>query len=74
MQIFIQWIAQNFGEIVLLAVKCQEVMKLVDSHGSSLLLFMMKVMVGYFVSDTHKVITVFILVMLVLVLLELTEQ
>jgi hypothetical protein len=45
MQIFIQWIAQNFGEIVLLAVKCQEVMKLVDSHGGSLLLFMMKVMV-----------------------------
>jgi hypothetical protein len=37
------------------------------------LLFMMKVMVWYFVSDTHKGMSTPILVILVLVLLQLTE-
>jgi hypothetical protein len=32
----------------------------VRSHGSSSLLFIMKVMVLYFVSDTHKVVTALI--------------
>jgi hypothetical protein len=35
-------------------------MKSVDSHGSSLLLFMIRVMVWHFVSDSHKVMTVLI--------------
>jgi hypothetical protein len=38
---------------------CQELMKSVGSHGSSSLLFMMKMMVWYFMSDTHDVIVVF---------------
>jgi hypothetical protein len=36
-------------------------MKSVDSHGSSLLLFTMRVMVWHFVSDSHKVMTVLII-------------
>ncbi len=31
--------------------------KSVDSHGRSLLLLVLKVMVGHFVSDTHEVMT-----------------
>jgi hypothetical protein len=37
------------------------------------LLFVMEVMVQYFVSDTHKVITTLLCVMLVLVLLKVTQ-
>jgi hypothetical protein len=49
-------------------------MKSLQSHGSRSLLFMMKVMVLYFVHDTHKVMTTLILFILVLVLLEQTQQ
>ncbi len=44
------------------------------SHGSLLLLFMMKVIVSHFVIDIHKVMTTPILVVLVLVLLEFSLQ
>ncbi len=36
------------------------------SHGGYLLLFMMKVMVGYFVIDTHKVMTTLLYVVFIL--------
>ncbi len=38
-------------------------MKSVCSYGSSSLLFMMKVMVGHFVSDSHKVTTTLIVML-----------
>jgi hypothetical protein len=40
-----------------ICIHCQELMKLVGSHGSSAMLFMMKVMVWHFFSDSHKVMT-----------------
>ncbi len=51
---------------------CLKLMNLVKSHGSSSLLFMMKVIVWHFVSDAH--ITALICVALVWFLLELTEK
>jgi hypothetical protein len=44
---FTEWFAQNFGQIILHSPLpiIGELMKSVDSHGSSSLLFMMKVMV-----------------------------
>ncbi len=44
------------------------------SHGSSSLPFMMKVLVWYFASDTHKIMIKLILIILVLVLLVQTPQ
>ncbi len=52
----------------------QELIKFVGSHGSLLLLFMTKVMAWHFLSDTQKVMTALIHVMLILILLELTGQ
>jgi hypothetical protein len=49
-------------------------MKLVGGHGSWSLLFMMKVLVWNFMSDTHEVMTTFILIVLVSVSLYLTVQ
>jgi hypothetical protein len=43
---------------------CWELMKLMDSHGSLSLLFMMIVMVWCFVSGSHKVMTVLAVVLL----------
>ncbi len=53
----------------------QELMKkLVESHGSLSLLFVMKVIVQHLKADAHKVMTPLIVVMLVLVSLELPIQ
>jgi hypothetical protein len=53
----------------------QELMKkLVESHGSLSLLFMMKVIFQHLKADAHKVMTPLIVVMLVLVSLELPIQ
>jgi len=44
-------------EYRLICIHCRELMKLVGSHGSSAMLFMMKVMVWHFFSDSDKVMT-----------------
>jgi hypothetical protein len=48
---------------MLIYTHCWEVMNSVGSHGSLLLLFVMKVMVCHFVSDSHKVMTALIVVL-----------
>ncbi len=50
---------------LLICTHCQELMKSVETNGSSLLLFRMIVAVWHFVSDTHKVMTALHLVVLV---------
>jgi hypothetical protein len=45
---------------LLIYTHCQKLMNSVGSHGSLSLLFMMRVMVWCFVSNTHKVMTAFI--------------
>ncbi len=49
---------------MLMYIHCWELMKTLGSHGSPSLPFMTKVMVGHFVSDTHKVMTALIRVLL----------
>jgi len=51
-----------------------ELMNLVGSHGSSSLLFMMKVMVCHFVSNSHDVITALIVVLPSIVVVEISLQ
>jgi hypothetical protein len=50
--------------ILIYTTHCEELMKSVCSYGSSSLLFMMKVMVGHFVSDSHKVMTTLIVMLI----------
>ncbi len=50
-----------------------ELIKAAGSHGSSSLIFMIRVMVWHIMSDTSKVVTVLILVVLILILLEMTD-
>jgi hypothetical protein len=45
---------------MLIYTHCWELMNSVGSHGSSSLLFVMKVMVCHFVSDSHEVMTALI--------------
>jgi hypothetical protein len=47
---------------MLIYINCWELMNSVGSHGSSSLLFVMKVMVCHFVSDSHEVMTALIVV------------
>jgi hypothetical protein len=51
---------------ILVYAHCQKLMKSVESHGSSSLLFMMKVMVSHVVSDAHEVMTGIALIMFLL--------
>jgi hypothetical protein len=53
---------------------CWELMNSVESHGSSSLLFMMKVMVCHFVSDSHEVMTALIVVLPLIVVDEISLQ
>jgi hypothetical protein len=46
----------------------------VGSHGSLSLLFMMKVMVCHFVSDSHEVMTALIVVLPLIVVVEISLQ
>ncbi len=48
---------------ILVYTHCPELMKSVKSHGSLSLLFMMKLMVWHFVSDSHKVMTILIIML-----------
>jgi hypothetical protein len=47
---------------MLIYTNCWELMNSVGSHGSSSLLFMMKVTVSHFVSNSHEVMTALIVV------------
>jgi hypothetical protein len=51
-----------------------ELMNLVGSHGSLSLLFMMKVMVCHFVSNSHEVMIALIVVLPLIVVLEISLQ
>ncbi len=49
-------------------------MNSVGSHGSSSLLFVMKLMVCHFVSDSHEVMTALIVVLPLIVVVEISLQ
>jgi hypothetical protein len=59
---------------LLVYTHCWELMNLVGSHGSSSLLFVMKVMVCHFVSDSHEVMTALIVVLPLIVVVEISLQ
>jgi hypothetical protein len=59
---------------MLIYTHCWEVMNSVGSHGSLLLLFVMKVMVCHFVSDSHEVMTALIVVLPLIVVVEISLQ
>ncbi len=59
---------------MLIYTHCWELMNSVGSHGSSSLLFMMKVMVCHFVSDSHEVMTALIVVLPLIVVVEISLQ
>ncbi len=62
------------GYYMLIYTHCWELMNSVGSHGSSSLLFMMKVMVCHFVSDSHEVMTALIVVLPIIVVVEISLQ
>jgi hypothetical protein len=57
---------------MLIYTHCWELMSSVGSHGSSSLLFMMKVMVCHFVSNSHEVMTALIVVLPLIVVVEIS--
>ncbi len=59
---------------MLIYTHCWELMNSVGSHGSSSLLFMMKVMVCHFVSDSHEVMTALIVMLPLIVVVEISLQ
>jgi hypothetical protein len=59
---------------MLIYTHCWELMNLVGSHGSLSLLFVMKVMVCHFVSDSHEVMTALIVVLPLIVVVEISLQ
>jgi hypothetical protein len=59
---------------MLIYTHCWELMNSVGSHGSLSLLFMMKVMVCHFVSDSHEVMTALIVVLPSIVVVEISLQ
>jgi hypothetical protein len=59
---------------MLIYTHCWELMNPVGSHGSSSLLFVMKVMVGHFVSDSRDVMTAIIVVLPFIVVVEISLQ
>jgi uncharacterized membrane protein YkvI len=59
---------------MLIYTHCWELMNSVGSHGSLSLLFMMKVMVCHFVSDSHEVMTALIVVLPIIVVVEISLQ
>jgi len=62
------------GDYMLIYTHCWELMNSVGSHGSSSLLFVMKVMVCHFVSDSHEVMTALIVVLPLIVVVEISLQ
>ncbi len=59
---------------MLIYTHCWELMNSVGSHGSSSLLFVMKVMVCYFVSNSHEVMTALIVMLPLIVVVEISLQ
>ncbi len=59
---------------MLIYTHCWELMNSVGSHGSLSLLFVMKVMVCHFVSDSHEVMTSLIVVLPLIVVVEISLQ
>jgi hypothetical protein len=57
---------------ILIYTHCWELMNSVGSHGSLSLLFVMKVMVCHFVSDSHEVINALIVVLPLIVVVEIS--
>jgi len=51
-----------------------ELMNLVGSHGSSSLLFVMKVMVYHFVNDSHEVMIALIVILPLIIVVEISLQ
>jgi hypothetical protein len=59
---------------MLIYTHCWELMNSVGSHGSLSLLFVVKVMVCHFVSDSHEVMTALIVVLPLIVVVEISLQ
>ncbi len=59
---------------MLIYTHCWELMNSVGSHGSLSLLFVMKVMVCHFVSDSHEVMTALIVMLPIIVVVEISLQ
>jgi hypothetical protein len=59
---------------MLIYIQCWELMNLVGSHGSLSLLFVMKVMVCHFVSNSHEVMTALIVLLPLIVVVEISLQ
>jgi hypothetical protein len=59
---------------MLIYTHCWELMSSVGSHCSSSLLFVMKVMVCHFVSNSHEVMTALIVVLPLVVVVEISLQ
>jgi hypothetical protein len=59
---------------MLIYTHCWELMNSVGSHGSLSLLFVMKVMVCHFVSDSHKIMTTLIVVLYLIAVVEISLQ
>ncbi len=59
---------------ILIYTHCWELMNSVGSHGSSSLLFVMKVMVCHFVSDSHDVMTALNVVLPLIVVVEISLE
>jgi hypothetical protein len=59
---------------MLIYTHCWGLMNLMGSHGSSSLLFVMKVMVYHFVNDSHEVMTTPVVVLPLIVVVEISLQ
>jgi hypothetical protein len=59
---------------MLIYTYCWELMNSVGSHGSLSLLFLMKVMVCHFVSDSQEVMTALIVVLPIIIVVEISLQ
>ncbi len=59
---------------MLIYTHCWELTNSVGSHGSSSLLFVMKVMVCHFVSNSHEVMTALIVMLPLIVVVEISLQ
>ncbi len=59
---------------MLIYTHCWELMNSVGSHGSLSLLFVMKVMVCHFVSNSHEVMTALIVVLPIIIVVEISLQ
>jgi hypothetical protein len=59
---------------MLIYTHCWQLMNSVGSHGTLSLLFVIKVMVCHFVSNSHKVMTALIVVLSLIVVVEISLQ